>query len=178
MDQSQNPEENQKPEENLSEEFRNLGKNLMDAVRTAWESPERRKLQQEISSGLQELGATLRKEAQSISESETGKRIKSDVQEAQQRIRSGEVETRVRDELLSALQTVNTELQKVIESWSERGEPGKTGQAPYETRGEAASAEAHSEMHPDDVESTVDREEKHVEIHPDDIESDAPPNPS
>lgn len=173
------PKESRQSEESLTEEFRILGKNLMEAVRAAWESPERRKLQQEISSGLTELGATLRKEAQEFSASETGQRLKSDVQEAQQRIRSGEAENRVRDELLSALRTVNTELQKVSDSWSATGKTGAENRPnPGEEADRTASVQAHEEIHPDDVESTVDREEQHEEIHPDDIESASPANPS
>jgi hypothetical protein len=161
------PKNQQPSEENLTEEFRNLGKNLMEAVRAAWESPERRKLQQEIHSGLNELGATIRKEAESIGESPAGQRIKSEVKDAQQRIRSGEVEARVRDELLSALKTVNTELQKVIDSWAKQEGQG-------EQTGGASSPAAHQEIHPDDVESQVNRESGHQEIHPDDVESGGP----
>lgn len=101
------------PEENLSDEFRDLGKNLVKILQNAWDRPERRKLQQELESGLSEMADTLKREAKSAAESPTGQRIRSDLDDLGEKVRSGQVETKVRDELLSALKTVNAELDKV-----------------------------------------------------------------
>ncbi len=111
--------ENPQPEENLTEEFRQLGRNLISALQTAWESPERKRLQQEVISGLNELGDTLRKEADVLSSSETAKKFKTNVEQIGEQIRSSEPQTKIRQELLGALRTANLELQKVIERWSE-----------------------------------------------------------
>jgi ATP:corrinoid adenosyltransferase len=105
--------ENTGPEDNLADEFRNLGKNLVDAVHTAWERPERKILQEDIERGLSEFGSAIRQEADKFSESPTSQRIKSDAEKIQTRIKNGEFETKVRDELLTALQAVNSELEKV-----------------------------------------------------------------
>jgi hypothetical protein len=43
-----NPNENKTPGDDIGEQLNELGKNLRDALRTAWESDERRKLQQDI----------------------------------------------------------------------------------------------------------------------------------
>lgn len=109
--------ENTGPEENLADEFRNLGKNIVDAVHTAWERPERKKLQEDIEKGLSEFGSAIRQEADKFSESPTSQRIKSDAEKIQTRIKNGEFETKVRDELLTALQAVNSELEKVKEKF-------------------------------------------------------------
>jgi hypothetical protein len=123
--------EERPPEENLTDELRRLGKNLSEALRSAWESPERRRLQQEL-----------------------------EVEDVRQKVRSGEAETRVREELVNALRTVNAELQKVSERWASQETGGKEGeQAP----------EKH-EIHPDDVDSTSP-EPPRQEIHPDDVDS-------
>jgi hypothetical protein len=113
-------------EDKLAEEFRNLGKNLVDAFRTAWETPERKKLQQDIESGLNELGNTLKEEYDTFSESPTGQRLKADVEDMRERVRTGEAETKVRNDLLVALRTVNDELQKVINRWS-ASQPSEAG---------------------------------------------------
>jgi hypothetical protein len=55
-------DETPKPEENLAEEFRKLGKNLVEALSAAWNTEERKKMQQEIEEGLVDLTATLRQE--------------------------------------------------------------------------------------------------------------------
>lgn len=106
-------EENTGPEDNLADEFRNLGKNIVDAVHTAWERPERQRLQEDIEKGLSEFGAAIRQEADKFNESPTSQRIKSDAEKIQTRFKNGEFETKVREELITALQAVNSELEKV-----------------------------------------------------------------
>ncbi len=110
--------DNLPPEESLADEFRNLGKNLADALRAGWESPERKRLQQEIESGLTDLGATLKREVDNFASSPTGQQLKTDVEQLHERVRSGETQEKVRQELLNALKTANAELQRVINQWS------------------------------------------------------------
>jgi hypothetical protein len=119
-------------EDNLAEEFRNLGKNLMDAFRTAWETPERKKLQQDIESGLNELGNTLKEEYDTFNESPTGQRLKADVEDVRERVRTGEAEAKVRSDLLIALRTVNDELQKVTARWAASQPSEAASEAPSE----------------------------------------------
>lgn len=115
--------DNQPPEENLLDEFRKLGNTLANVLKTGWERPERKKLQNDIESGLKELGETLKHGVEEFESSSTGQTLKSDFQDFGERFRSGEVETRVREEILNALRNVNNELQKVAENWSANKPP-------------------------------------------------------
>lgn len=99
--------------EDLTNEFRDLGNNLKTILRSAWESPERRKLQQEIETGMSELGNSLNQAVSEIKESPAGQRLKEDARDFQERLRTGEVDKRIRDDLLSVLQRFNAELEKV-----------------------------------------------------------------
>ena len=108
--QSNNPA----PDEDLAGEFRNLGNNLRDIVQNIWESAERKKLQQEIEAGLDELGKSLSQTLTEIKDSPAGQQFKDEARDLHDRVRSGEVETKVRSELFSILQQVNAELQKVV----------------------------------------------------------------
>jgi hypothetical protein len=101
------------PETDLTEELGNLGRNLGGILRAAWDRPERQKLQQEIEGGLTELGSALKKEARAVSESPMSQRIKTEVGDLGSRVRSGQAEARVREELIGALHVLNTELEKV-----------------------------------------------------------------
>lgn len=107
--------DNPKPEENLTDEFVALGKNLVEAMRVTWDGPERKRIQQEIETGLDELGVTLRREAENFASSPTGQQIREDVQDLGERLRTGEAQTKIRQEMLSILQTANSELKKVID---------------------------------------------------------------
>lgn len=118
--------ENENPEENLSDEFRNLGLNLVNALRTAWESPERKKLQSELEDGLSGLAATLSGEIETFHESETGQRLRSDAAELRDKVRDSKTEKKIRDELIKTLQIVNTELEKTAQSWSPKDEDSPT----------------------------------------------------
>jgi hypothetical protein len=124
--------ENPQSEESITEEFRRLGINLVSALQTAWEAPERKKLQDELTSGLNELGSTLRREVEQFSSSDTGQRIKGDVEQFGDKIRSAETTSKVRGELIHALHLANSEIQRVIDNWtesesdSESADPNKT----------------------------------------------------
>lgn len=104
--------------ENLNDEFKSLGKNLVDAVRTVWDRPEFKNLQGEIESGLSEFGSTVKKEFDSIKETPAAQEIKSDMQDIQERYRSGEMETKIRQDLINILQSVNTEIEKFSQKLS------------------------------------------------------------
>ena len=112
--------ENPGPDSDIASEFRQLGENLVNTLRSLWESPERQKLQDEIENGLGEMAVTLKAEASAFKESPAGQRIKSDLQDLQVRMDSGEV----REELLKALKLINSEMQKVTSHW-EGSEPEK-----------------------------------------------------
>jgi HD-GYP domain-containing protein (c-di-GMP phosphodiesterase class II) len=113
----------------VTSEFRQLGRNLKEILQATWESEERRKLQQEIETGLSELGRSLNQTVAEFKESPTGQRIKSEAEDLRGRIRSGELEAELREELLSILRRVNTELEKAAARPSpssvEKDEPGE-----------------------------------------------------
>ena len=102
----------------LRDEFHNLGKNLLDTLRTAWDTPERKRLQSELEAGLADLTSTLRTEATNLSQSEAGQKLRGEVDDLRQRVRTGEVETRLRDELFSVLRQANSELERIRTNWA------------------------------------------------------------
>jgi uncharacterized membrane protein YccC len=158
--------ENRPTEDSVAEEFRQLGNNLTEVLRGAWDSPERKKLGQEIANGLAELSSLMRKEAEHIRESPTGQRLKAEAEELRTRIRSGEYENKARQELVSALRSINEQLRKLSQRMSEeRGPEATTDRPAYEP-----DVQGRQEVHPDDVDSSANVETGHREIHPDDVE--------
>ncbi len=96
------------PENELVDELRNLGHNLKGMLQAAWASEERRKLQNEIQAGLVELQKTVA----DFAASPAGQRLKAEAQDLGGRVRSGQVESQLRNDLLAALRTLNAELEK------------------------------------------------------------------
>jgi phosphoglycerate-specific signal transduction histidine kinase len=115
----------QKSREELTEEFRNLGHNLVEALRAAWNTPERQRLQRELEAGLAEFTVAIKEEAARFEQSATSQQIKSEFEDLKQRVQSGEAETIARQEILSALRKVNDELGRASRRWKagqDRGE--------------------------------------------------------
>jgi ElaB/YqjD/DUF883 family membrane-anchored ribosome-binding protein len=96
----------------IMDELHNLGKNLKDLLQSAWESEERKKAQKEIETGLNDLLRTLSQTANDFAQSPTGQTLKADIEDLHQRIQTGEVEKRVRDEVVTALRMANEGLKK------------------------------------------------------------------
>lgn len=112
--------EDKKPEDTLLDEFHNLGENLVNTFRAAWDNPERKRLQQEIEDGLTEMRSTMKQEVEGFREGPTGQRLKSDVDEFQEWVKSSNTEEQIRSELIKALNIANTELKKVADKLSAR----------------------------------------------------------
>ena len=102
----------QRPATDLADEFRKLGANLKEAFHSSWESEERRRLQRDIEDGLADIAASLKEAAHDFGASTTGQQLKADLQNIESRVRSGGMETKVREELIKALRMINAELEK------------------------------------------------------------------
>jgi hypothetical protein len=103
--------------EDLGEEFRRLGRNLKEALQAAWDSDERRRLEGEIESGLNNAAAALKGAAKELSETPAGQHLRDEIKDLGQRVRSGEVESRVRQDVVSGLKALNAELERAAETW-------------------------------------------------------------
>ena len=99
-------------QENLTDALHKLGENLIQTLQAAWDSPERKKVTQEIEVGLNDITSTVKQEVEHFNQSPTGQQLKSDVEDLRARVRSGETEAQLRQELLKALDLVNSELEK------------------------------------------------------------------
>lgn len=96
--------------DDLAAEFLKLGQNLKQAAEAAWVSPEGQRLRGEIKSGLQALEKGLTEAAAELTTGETGQKLKSEVEEFSARVRSGQAEAKLREDLLAALRAVNNHL--------------------------------------------------------------------
>ena len=110
----------------LRDEFRTLGDNFKAMFTLAWESEERKYLQSELEDGMKELGNALNDLAEDFRTSNTGETIRKEVNEFSERVRSGEVEQKAREEILKALKALNVELEKAASKFSSTEEEGAT----------------------------------------------------
>lgn len=99
----------------LLDELHALGDNLRQMLASAWGSDERRRLQQDLEEGLADIKTNLTQAAADFQSSPTGQTLKEDLADFNERLRTGEVESAVRREVLNALRLANEGLKKAVE---------------------------------------------------------------
>ncbi|MBN1230504.1 MAG: hypothetical protein JXA19_01425 [Anaerolineales bacterium] len=97
-------------EDDLRSAFRDLGNTLHGLVKNAWESEERLRLQNEIEEGINEMRNSFREAYSGFVESEKGQQIKQDVVDFNQRVKSGEFESKVKQEINKIVRAINQEI--------------------------------------------------------------------
>lgn len=110
----------------LIDEFTRLGKSLKAFFNAAWESEERKRTTTEIERGINDLASALNNLASELSESGTGKKIHSEFQDLRDRIHQGDLDKKIQEDMLSALQKINSELERLSSEF--HGWQGKSTQ--------------------------------------------------
>ena len=103
-------EENPNPQPDISSQFRELGENIKNFFHSAWESEESQKFRQELQNGLNELGRATNEAVDEFKTSETGQKFKTEADEFINRVETGEVEAKAREEISKVLDFINQEL--------------------------------------------------------------------
>ncbi len=102
--------------DSFSEEFRLLGKNLHKIINSAWESTEKAQLEKELINGINDLRNSLQSSFQEFTQTETGKRVKENLEDITEKIKDGEVEDKIRSGIVNILQMINSELENIPQS--------------------------------------------------------------
>lgn len=112
----------------LADELNQLGNNIKNFLQSFWESQERKRMQQEIESGLSSLGQSLSQAASEFQQSPTGQQVKQEFEAIGERIRSGEMESTLRRDFLNALRTANAELENALRKMSPVEKPADSSE--------------------------------------------------
>ena len=112
--------ENEKAQEDvdLAAEFAALGRKFGEAMKTAWQSEERHKIQQELRDGLERFVGEVDQAAKKLRESDVGVKVEEGVKQAHTNVKSGKVGQDVRRGLVSALRTIGDALDKMADSFT------------------------------------------------------------
>jgi hypothetical protein len=110
------------PGDELKQEFENLGGNLRTLIQGAWESEQRKQASQEVQRGLSEVGEALSKAATQVAQDPAARKLREEVGEIAERVRSGELAEKARSELIEVLQGVNERLNKLVDRLEQEAE--------------------------------------------------------
>lgn len=102
--------ENPDPQPDITSQFRELGENIKNFFHSAWESEESQNFRDELQNGLNELGRATNEAVDEFKTSETGQKFKSEADDFINRVETGEVETKARQEISKVLSFINNEL--------------------------------------------------------------------
>jgi hypothetical protein len=93
-----------------------LGENLKQLGQTAWESPERKKLQADLAKALKDVEGSLQQAGKDFRESETGQRLRGDIDRIKDEFESSEFERKARSELAALVHQLNQKLEAWLQS--------------------------------------------------------------
>ena len=102
--------ENPNPQSDITEQFRELGENIKSFFHSVWESEQSQIFRDEIQNGLNELGRATNEAVEEFKSSETGQKFKAEADDFINRVETGEVETKAREEISKVLDFLNNEL--------------------------------------------------------------------
>jgi molecular chaperone GrpE (heat shock protein) len=107
--------EGTREEKSISSELTRLGKQVADAINLAWESEDRKKLQAEITTGLESFGVQVGDAMRKASESDAATQIRDQTDKVVAQVRQSDVTGEVRKGLIAGLEVLNKELGKLVE---------------------------------------------------------------
>jgi hypothetical protein len=103
-------DKNPNPQPDITAQFRELGENIKNFIQAAWESEESQNFRQELQNGLNEFGRVTDEAFEEFKASETGQKIKAEADDFINRVETGEVEAKAREEISKVLSFINKEL--------------------------------------------------------------------
>ncbi|MCB9421864.1 MAG: hypothetical protein H6667_18835 [Ardenticatenaceae bacterium] len=102
----------------FGEELKNLGKQFVDTVQSAWNSEERQRVETEIRTGVKSFVSEVDKAIKEAKESQAAVKVKEEAVEIKTKFESGDLGKKTRDGLVQGLQWLSEELGKLAEQFS------------------------------------------------------------
>ncbi|HEY9075044.1 MAG TPA: hypothetical protein VIO61_00780 [Anaerolineaceae bacterium] len=120
-DHSSNPPEEGSWKE-VGQQFQALGETLAAAFRSAWKDETNRQRMEEVRSGVEAMVASVSQAVREGAESPEGQQVRQEAERAAESLRkaTSQAVQDARPHLVSALQQVNSELQRMIEKMQQK----------------------------------------------------------
>lgn len=111
-------EEPAKPELNMANELRDLGKQVADTLRTAWNSQERHRVEAEIREGVKSFADELEKMIREAKESPAAGKIKEEAIQVKTKFESSDVGNKTKSSVVNGLRWLSEELGKLADQFT------------------------------------------------------------
>jgi hypothetical protein len=109
----------------VGKQFEALGESLAQAFRTAWDSEQNQRRVQELRTGLESMVRDVSKAIDDSANSPQGQKIRQEAERTAESLKTAGEKTvqEVRPQLITALEQVNVELQKLINRMEQKSPP-------------------------------------------------------
>lgn len=120
-----NSSTNDKGWQEVGQQFQTLGESLAQALRSTWENEDTQRRVAEMRSGLESMARDVSAAVEDTANSPQGQKIRREAEQAAASLRTATDQTvqELRPQLITALQQLNTELQKLIDRLAQKGTP-------------------------------------------------------
>jgi len=94
----------------VTAELRNLGRQMVDTLQTAWNSDERQRFEKEVREGMHSFANEIDKAIQEVRESEATDKMRNEASQVATKVQSSEAGQKAREGLAKSLQWLSEEL--------------------------------------------------------------------
>ena len=102
----------------VADELKDLGRQFADTLRTAWNSQERQRIENEIREGIKSFANELDKAISEAKDSQTAARVREEAEQVVNKVESTDVGRRVRSGLVQGLQWLSEELGRLADQFT------------------------------------------------------------
>lgn len=106
------------PEGDIAEELKNLGRQLADTLRTAWNSQERQRLESEIRRGVKSFADEVGKAVHEIKDSPPAQRAREEVGQIRTKVETGELGNKAKSNMAQGLHWLSEELERLSKQFT------------------------------------------------------------
>lgn len=108
----------QKPQPDLVDEFKNVGRQFAETIRTAWASQERQRIEAEIREGVKLFADEVSKAVHEVKDSPPAQRAKEEASNIKGKVESGEIAQKARVNLAQGLHWLSEELERLSQQFT------------------------------------------------------------
>ncbi len=115
--------EGSQPEKSIVQEFSLFGKQVAEAIRAAWESEDRKKLQAELAEGLQRFETEVNQALDKAGQSDAAKQLREQADKVVADVKESKVTEDARKGVIAGLEVLNRELGKLVDKLESKTVP-------------------------------------------------------
>ncbi len=109
------------------DELRNLGRQVGETIRTAWQSEERQNFESDMRQGIQSFADEIDKVIREVREGEAGRKVREEASELRAKVEESDIPAKARGGLIQGLRWLSDELGKLADQFGPKEKEPQPG---------------------------------------------------